>query len=145
MTQRLVIQRLVNRFTKEMTMDPLCFQPADMAAPGGHYSHAVVAGGFVHVAGQLPIAADGRKLSDAPFEAQATQVLANLQTALVAAGSDKQRLLQVRVYVTDIAHWPAFNQLYAAWIGTHRPARAVVPVPQLHFGLLIEVEGVALR
>lgn len=121
------------------------FNPDTMAAPGGHYSHAAAGGGLVFVAGQLPIDASGRKLSDAPFEAQAAQVLANLQAALTAAGSDKQRLLQVRVYVTDIAHWPAFNQLYAAWIGTHRPARAVVPVPQLHFGLLIEVEGVALR
>ncbi len=121
------------------------FNPDTMAAPGGHYSHAAAGGGLVFVAGQLPIDASGRKLSDAPFEAQAAQVLANLQAALTAAGSDKQRLLQVRVYITDIAHWPAFNQLYAEWIGAHRPARAVVPVPQLHFGLLIEVEGVALR
>ena len=121
------------------------FNPDTMAKPGGHYSHAAAGGGLVFVAGQLPIDASGHKLSDAPFEAQATQVLANLQAALVAAGSDKQRLLQVRVYITDIAHWPAFNQLYAAWIGEHRPARAVVPAPQLHFGLLVEVEGVALR
>lgn len=120
------------------------FNPAASAPPGGHYSHAVAGGGLVFVSGQLPIDPSGRKLGDAPFEAQAAQVLANVDAALQAAGSDKQRLLQVRVYITDIAHWPAFNQLYAAWIGAHRPARAVVPVPQLHFGLLIEVEAVAL-
>lgn len=125
-------------------MNPLCIQPPDMAAPGGHYSHAVVAGGFVHVAGQLPIAADGRKLSDAPFEQQAQQVLANVEAALLAAGSRTDQLVQVRVYLTDIAHWPAFNALYAQWLGPHRPARAVVPVPVLHFGFLIEVEAVAL-
>lgn len=121
------------------------FNPAASAPPGGHYSHAAAGGGLVFVSGQLPIDASGRKLGDAPFEAQAAQVLANVDAALQAAGSDRQRLLQVRVYITDIAHWPAFNQLYADWIGTHRPARAVVPVPQLHFGLLVEVEGVALR
>jgi len=125
-------------------MDPYCIQPIGMAPPGGHYSHAVVAGGFVHVAGQLPIAADGRKLSDAPFEDQARQVLANVEAALVGAGSRPDQLVQVRVYLTDIAHWPAFNSLYAAWLGSHRPARAVVPVPVLHFGFLIEVEAVAL-
>lgn len=125
-------------------MEPLCIQPAGMAAPGGHYSHAVVAGGFVHVAGQLPIAADGRKLSDAPFEDQARQVLANIQAALDGAGSRPDQLVQVRVYLTDIDHWPAFNALYAAWLGPHRPARAVVPVPRLHFGFLIEAEAVAL-
>ena len=49
--------------------------PATMAAPGGHYSHAVTGGGFVFVSGQLPIAPDGSKLNEAPFAAQAKQVL----------------------------------------------------------------------
>lgn len=119
-------------------------QPAGLAQPGGHYSHAVVAGGFVFVAGQLPIAADGSKLAAAPFEAQAVQVLANVQAALEGAGSALDKLVQVRVYLTDIAHWPAFDSVYARWLGAHRPARAVVPVPELHFGLLVEVEVVAL-
>ncbi|GMV47370.1 MAG: reactive intermediate/imine deaminase [Pseudomonadota bacterium] len=114
-----------------------------LAAPGGHYSHAAVAGGLVFVAGQLPIAPDGRKLGDAPFDLQARQVLANLQAALEAAGSSPARLVQVRVYLTDLAHWPAFDALYAQWLGAHRPARAVVPVPALHYGLLLEVEAVA--
>lgn len=114
-----------------------------MATPGGHYSHCVVAAGLAHVSGQLPIAADGRKLNDAPFDAQVRQLLANIEAALVAAGSGIGRLVQVRVYLTDIGHRPAFNALYAAWLGAHRPARAVVPVPSLHFGFLIEAEAVA--
>jgi reactive intermediate/imine deaminase len=117
--------------------------PPALAKPGGHYSHAAVAGGLVFVAGQLPIAPDGRKLGDVPFEAQARQVLANVQAALEGAGSSKERLVHVRVYLTDLGHWPAFNALYAVWIGAHRPARAVVPVPALHFGLLLEIEAVA--
>jgi reactive intermediate/imine deaminase len=116
-----------------------------MAAPGGHYSHAVKANGFVFVAGQLPIARDGVKLVDAPFEQQAQQTLDNIAAALKAAGSAIDRLVQVRIYVADIALWPAFNAIYATWIGTSRPARAVVPVPQLHYGFKIEVEAVALE
>lgn len=123
---------------------PLTLNPPTMAAPGGHYSHAAVAGGLVFVAGQLPIAPDGRKLGDQPFEVQARQVLANVQAAVEGAGSALPRLVQVRVYLTDLAHWPAFNAIYAAWVGEHRPARAVVPVPALHYGLLLEVEAVAL-
>jgi reactive intermediate/imine deaminase len=119
-------------------------QPAGMAQPGGHYSHAVVANGFVFVSGQLPISASGEKLADQPFEAQARQTLANVAAALEAVGSGIDRLVQVRVYVTDIADWPAFNAIYAAWAGISRPARAVVPVPQLHYGFRIEVEAVAL-
>jgi reactive intermediate/imine deaminase len=118
--------------------------PKTMAAPGGHYSHAVAANGFVFVSGQLPIASDGTKLTDAPFERQAQQVLDNVAAALAAAGSAVDRLVQVRVYVTDIQDWPAFNTIYAAWAGAVRPARAVVPVPALHYGFKIEVEAVAL-
>ncbi len=121
-----------------------CINPSDSAAPGGHYSHAVAAGGLVFVSGQLPIAPDGRKLAEANFEEQCRQVLDNVAHALIAAGSGIERLVQVRVYVTDIALWPQFNTVYAAWAGTARPARAVVPVPVLHYGFKVEVEAVAL-
>jgi 2-iminobutanoate/2-iminopropanoate deaminase len=118
--------------------------PATVAAPGGHYSHAVAGGGLVFVSGQLPIAADGTKLVEASFAEQAHQVLDNVAQALAGAGSSIEKLLQVRVYVTDIGSWPEFNTIYAQWAGDARPARAVVPVPQLHFGFKIEVEAVAL-
>lgn len=118
-------------------------QPAGMPLPGGHYSPGIVAAGLVFVAGQLPIASDGSKLSDASFAEQTRQVLANVQAVVEAAGSSVAKLVQVRVYVTDIDHWPEFNRLYAEWAGDARPARAVVPVPLLHYGFLLEVEAVA--
>ncbi len=128
-----------------MPADMAHVSPATMAPPGGHYSHAVAAGGLVFISGQLPIAPDGTKLVDAPFDAQARQVLDNVAHVLKAAGSAIDRLVQVRVYVTDIESWPAFNALYAEWAGASRPARAVVPVPKLHYGFKIEVEAVAVR
>jgi reactive intermediate/imine deaminase len=125
-------------------MYPTLIQPDTLAAPGGHYSPVVAAAGFVFVAGQLPIDAQGRQLGDAPFEVQARQVLANVEAALAAAGTTRAHLVQVRVYLTDIGDWAAFNAVYADWLGAHRPARAVVPVPGLHFGMRLEVEAVAL-
>ena len=127
-----------------VTATPKLIQPALLAAPGGHYSHAVVANGLVFVSGQLPIAADGTRLVDAPFAEQARQVLDNVRVALEAAGSGVPRLVQVRVYVDDVANWPAFNAVYAEWAGAAKPARAVVPTGPLHFGLKVEVEAVAL-
>lgn len=123
---------------------PLTLNPAGLATPGGHYSHVAIGNGMVFVSGQLPIDAAGRKLTDASFEAQAQQVLANVEAALAGAGSGIGKLLQVRIYLTDVAHWPAFNEIYARWAGRARPARAVVPVPALHFGLQVEVEATAL-
>lgn len=83
-------------------------------------------------------------LHDRPFDVQAKQVLANVAAAVRGAGSSIDRILQVRIYITDIAMWPAFNEIYAQWAGPARPARAVVPVPALHYGCCLEVEAVAL-
>jgi len=122
---------------------PQRVDPDTVARPGGHYSHATIAQGLVFVSGQLPITAEGVKLVDAGFEQQAEQVLANVRNILLACGSDVDRLVQVRVYIDDMANWPAFNAVYARWAGEAKPARAVVPTGALHFGLKVEVEAVA--
>lgn len=124
-------------------MTPRYESPSTVARPGGHYSHAAIANGMVHVAGQLPITPAGEKLVDAPFEVQASQVLSNIRAILEACDSGIDRLVHVRVYVAGIQHWPKFNEVYAAWAGDAKPARAVVPVPELHYGFLVEVEAVA--
>lgn len=121
-----------------------CVNPADAAPPGGHYAHACIAGGFVFVSGQLPVLPDGTHAPEADFATQARQTLANLFAALAAAGTSRQAIVKVTVYVTDIADWPAFNTLYAQAMGDHRPARSVVPVPVLHHGYRIEIDAIAL-
>jgi len=124
--------------------DPVHVVVSSLAKPGGHYSHACTGGGLVFISGQLPIAPNGARMVDASFEDQVAQVLANVQEALLAAGSRVDRLVQVRVYVDDIANWPAFDKLYRQWAGTSRPARAVIPTGPLHFGLKVEMEAAAL-
>ena len=124
--------------------DVVTVNPEGLAPPGGHYSHVASANGFVFVSGQLPITPQGVKLVEAPFEAQAEQVLKNVEAALVGAGSSVEQLVQVRVYLDSIDNWPAFNAVYAKWLGLARPARAIVPTGPLHFGLRVEVEAVAI-
>ena len=111
--------------------------------PAGHYSQAVFHNGTVYVAGQLPIDKDGNKLSEAPIEEQARLVLQNIKHILEAAGSSLDRVLQMTLYVTDIGNWAKINQVYAEMMGDHKPARAVVPVPDLHYGLGLEVQVIA--
>jgi reactive intermediate/imine deaminase len=118
--------------------------PSNMAPPGGHYSHASIASGLMFVSGQLPITASGKLLNEASFEEQVNQTLLNVKTVLEAAGSSVAQLVQVRVFITSIGNWAAFNQIYKEWAGQSFPARAVVPVPELHYGFSIEVEAVGL-
>jgi 2-iminobutanoate/2-iminopropanoate deaminase len=115
-----------------------------LIAPSGHYSHAVCSNGFVFVSGLLPITADGRKMTGEPFEAQVEQVMNNMSEVLNGCGSAVSSLVQVRVYLRHVTNWSVFNRLYADWLGDLRPARCVVPVPDLHFGLELEMEAVAV-
>jgi 2-iminobutanoate/2-iminopropanoate deaminase len=109
----------------------------------GHYSQAVVHGDTVYVAGQLPIVPEDPERRLAGFEAQAEQVISNVFAILEAAGSAPDRVLRATVYIADVAHWPAFNAIYARRFGAHRPARTVVPVGALHYGYLVEMDVIA--
>lgn len=111
--------------------------------PAGHYSQAVVHNGLVYVSGILPIMPDGTKLTDANIELQTLQVLQNLEAILHEAGASKQTVLKTTVYVSDMEDWPKINPIYAAFFEAHRPARAIVPVGTLHYGLNIELEAIA--
>lgn len=111
-------------------------------APGGHYSQAVVHGDTVYVAGQLPI--DPERLDAPPGDAetQMRRAMANVRAILEAAGSGLDRVLQMTIYVSGIEHWGTVNRVYAEVMGDHRPARAVVPVGELHYGYVVEIQAV---
>ena len=111
--------------------------------PAGHYSQAVVHGGLVFVAGQLPADAANPARPRGDVEEQTERALRNVEAILEAAGTGLDRLLSVTVYVADVALWPRVNAAYARVLGPHRPARAVVPVKELHHGWLVEVQAVA--
>jgi 2-iminobutanoate/2-iminopropanoate deaminase len=111
--------------------------------PAGHYSQAIVHAGIVYVAGQLPIdpADGGRPVGS--IEEQTEQTLRNVATILEAAGSGLDRVLQMTVYVSDLDLWGRVNDTYARVMGEHRPARAIVPVKELHHGYQIEIQAIA--
>ena len=97
-------------------------------AARGHYSQAIVHGGLVYVAGQLPLVPGEPDARLAGFETQARQVIDNVIAVLEAAGSGADLVLRSTVYIADIAHWPRFNELYARRMGTHRLQRHPVVI-----------------
>ena len=112
-------------------------------APGGHYSQAVVYNGLVFVAGQLAIDPKTGERLTGSIEEQTEQCLKNVAAILQAAGSGLSRVLKMTIYISDIELWGAVNSVYARVMAEHRPARAVVPVKDLHYGFKIEIEVVA--
>jgi 2-iminobutanoate/2-iminopropanoate deaminase len=113
--------------------------------PAGHYSQAIIHNGLIYVSGQLPIdpTTGDRKIGS--IEEQTMQAIANLEQILKAAGSDLNQVLKTTVYISDMALWDRVNAVYANVFGEHRPARAIVPTKDLHYGLQIEIDAVAVQ
>ena len=118
-------------------------ETADAPAPGGHYSQGIVYNGLVFVSGQLSIDPETGEKKLGSIEEQTEQALRNVAGILKSANSDLSRVLKMTVYVADISLWSAVNTVYARFMGEHRPARAVVPCGELHYGFLVEIEAIA--
>jgi len=115
----------------------------DAPSPAGHYSQAIEHLGLLYVSGQLPIVPGRKEKNVGTIEEQTEQALANLEAILKKGESGKNEVLKVTVYISDISLWDRVNSVYARFFGEHRPARAIVPTRELHFGFQIEIEAVA--
>jgi len=111
--------------------------------PAGHYSQAIVHDNIVYVSGQLPVDPQSGEKRLGSIEEQTEQALRNLSEILRAAGSDINQVIKTTVYVSDIKLWDRVNVVYSRFFGQNRPARAVVPTRDLHFGFQVEIEAIA--
>ncbi len=112
--------------------------------PKGHYSSAVVHNGLIFVSGQLPRDAETGEVETGSIEAQTELALRNVEQILLAANSDLNHVLQMTIYVSEMELWDKVNKTYASVLGEHKPARAIVPVKDLHFGTKIEIQVIAV-
>jgi len=112
--------------------------------PRGHYSQAVRMGNLLFVSGQLPLVQDGTLVSGTMAE-QCAQALENVRAIVEAAGGTIAEIVQCTIYVSDITHWTEVDGIYGAFFAEVPvlPARAVVPVKEMHYGAQIEIQAVA--
>jgi len=112
--------------------------------PVGHYSQAITANGMAFISGQLPIVPGSGDKITGTIEDQTLQVLKNIEAITVAAGSNKSKIVRITVYISDINLWGAVNKVYSGFFGDHKPARAMVPVRDLHYDFKIEMDAIAV-
>lgn len=110
----------------------------------GHYSQAIEHNGFIFISGQLPLDPITRKVVEGGVDDQVRQAMANVRNILLAAGSDLDNIVKVNISVTDGSLWSEVNRVYAEVMGDHKPARAVIPCGELHYGALVEIEAIAV-
>lgn len=115
----------------------------DSPVPAGHYSQGIVYNGLLYVSGMLAVDPKTGEKKLGSIEEQTRQALVNIDGVLRAAGTSRDKVLKCTCYVSDIALWGQVNTVYAEFFGTHKPARAVVPTRELHFGFLVEIDCIA--
>ena len=117
---------------------------ASAPEPRGHYSQAVKVGPWLFISGQLPVALDGNVVAGTIAE-EAAQALENIRAIVEAADGTIADIVQCTIYISDIGHWPEVNGIYGAFFSEAPvlPARAVVPVKEMHYGAHIEIQAVA--
>ena len=108
--------------------------------PGGPYSQGLKVGSRIYVAGQRPADAATGKIPE-DFAAQAKQVLENVRHVLEAGGGSMDDVVKVTVYLTDIANFAAFNEIYTTYFSPPFPTRTTVSCSLR--GILVEVDAIA--
>jgi 2-iminobutanoate/2-iminopropanoate deaminase len=95
------------------------------ARPGGCYSHAVVANGFIYVAGQGPAHPTTGVVPDA-FGAQVRQTLENLRIVLRGTGADLRDVVKVNTYLNDVTRFAEYDAIYREFFPAEPPARTTI-------------------
>jgi 2-iminobutanoate/2-iminopropanoate deaminase len=114
-----------------------------MSAPVGPYAPAVRAGQWLVCSGQLGThpGSEGPELVTGGFEEQARRALANVAGLLAGRRLGWANVVKTTVFLSDMANYAVFNNVYLEAIGKHRPARSVVAVAALPMGALVEIEA----
>ena len=113
-------------------------------APGavGPYSQGVRAGGLFYTSGQLPLTPEGQMIRD-DIAAAAQQALENVHAILAAGGATMKDVVKVTVYLTDMAHFAAVNEVYSRFFAEPYPARTCIAVARLPLDAPLEIEAQA--
>jgi reactive intermediate/imine deaminase len=115
--------------------------PATLPFPEG-----TAVGGLVFLSGQLGNVPGTLTLVEGGIAAEARQTLENIATILRGQGLGLERLVRCTVMLADMAEWPAFNAVYAAFFaGVPMPARSAFGCTGLALGARVEIECTAAR
>ena len=111
----------------------------------GPFSHAVKAGGFLFVTGQMPtLINDPTKLIEGDIISQTHQVMKNLKNVLTAANSSLNEVVFVRIYLLNFQDFDKMNTVYKSYFVSDKlPARTCIGVTGLAVGASVEIDLIA--
>jgi 2-iminobutanoate/2-iminopropanoate deaminase len=124
-------------------MTKTIIKPAKSPAAVGPYNHAVRVGDLLFCAGQIPIIPESGNLVAGDVRAQTEQVLENVKAILEDQKLTFANVVKSTVFLTNLADFPAMNEVYAKYFSADFPARSTVQVAALPRGASVEIEVIA--
>ena len=111
----------------------------------GPFSHAVRAGDFLFITGQMPtLKNDNSKLVSDKIEDQTHQVMKNLIDVLKGCGSSLDKVIFARVYLVNFQDFDKMNKVYSSYFSKDKlPARTCIGVTGLAVGASVEIDFIA--
>jgi len=120
-------------------------QTTNAPAAVGPYSQGYQAGGFIYVSGQLPINPATSELIKDDVKVAAQQSLDNCKGIIEEAGATLTDVIKVEIFLNDMNDFGQVNEVYAAFFGDHKPARACVEVARLPLDAPVEIQMIAYK
>jgi 2-iminobutanoate/2-iminopropanoate deaminase len=119
--------------------------PPGVPTPRGPYSPAVLAGGFIFVAGQGPIDVTVDKMSYGDIQHETRLVLGNIKRILEGCGASMADVVKCSVFLSDGKDFGAMNQVYAEFFGDAKPARTTVEAKFADPKMKVEIDCIAYK
>ena len=110
----------------------------------GPHAHGARAGDFVFIAGECPYDEQDRLIGPGDIAAQTEQTMRNVQISLEALGASLDDVVRTNVTLSDMRLFDGFDNAYARSFSAPYPARTVVGAPLGQYGLLVEIEAIAV-
>ena len=110
----------------------------------GPYSQAVKCGNMIYTSGAIPIDPASGDVVPGGAAEQAEQALKNLSEVLLASGAKLSDVIKTTVFIKDMNHFAAINEVYKKYFTDNFPARSCVEVARLPKDVLVEIECVAV-
>ena len=115
--------------------------PDNVLPPPAPYSHAVRAGDFLFVTGQVAEDPITGEISQGDIAEQAKRVMENLKIVLEHAQTSFDKVVMARIFITDFRDYQVVNEIYASYFNeARRPSRTTVGVLGLAGQANVEID-----
>jgi len=113
-------------------------------APIGPYSQAMLVKDTLYVSGQIPLNPQTGELEDDSIEIATHRVLKNIESLLKEASMNFDNVVKCSIFLKDLNHFSAVNQIYGEYFRSTPPARETVEVSKLPMNVDIEISCIAV-